>query len=97
MLAQMVKCLQCGRPGFESWVGKIPWRRECLPTPVFLPGEFHGEELSRLQSIGSKNIRHNLVNITFHFHLRLFSPILKGFSLHPVYSLLCCVKIFTFN
>ena len=25
------------------WVGKIPWRREWLPTPVFLPGEFHGQ------------------------------------------------------
>ena len=34
--------LQCGRPGFDSWVGKIPWRREGLPTPVFWPGEFHG-------------------------------------------------------
>ena len=28
-----------GRPGFNPWVGKIPWRREQLPTPVFLPGE----------------------------------------------------------
>ena len=34
--------LQCGRPGFNPWVGKIPWRRERLPTPVFWPGEFHG-------------------------------------------------------
>ena len=25
-----------------SGVGKIPWRRERLPTPVFWPGEFHG-------------------------------------------------------
>ena len=25
----------------ETWVGKIPWRREWHPTPVFLPGEFH--------------------------------------------------------
>ena len=25
-----------------KWVGKIPWRRERLPTPVFWPGEFHG-------------------------------------------------------
>ena len=25
-----------------SWVGKIPWRRERLPTPVFRPGELHG-------------------------------------------------------
>ena len=23
--------------------GRIPWRREWLPTPVFLPGEFHGQ------------------------------------------------------
>ena len=34
--------LQCGRSGSDPWVGKIPWRRERLPTPVFWPGEFHG-------------------------------------------------------
>ena len=28
---------------FDLWVGKISWRREWLPTPVFLPGEFHGQ------------------------------------------------------
>ena len=28
---------------FDSWIGKIPWRREWLPTPVFLPGELHGQ------------------------------------------------------
>jgi len=33
-------CLQCRRPGFNLWVGKIPWRREWQPTAVFLPGEF---------------------------------------------------------
>jgi len=27
----------------KTWVGKIPWRREWLPIPVFLPGEFHGQ------------------------------------------------------
>ena len=27
---------------WEPWVGKIPWRRERLPTPVFWPGESHG-------------------------------------------------------
>ena len=27
----------------RSWVGKIPWRRKRLPTPVFWPGEFHGQ------------------------------------------------------
>ena len=42
-VAQLIKnCLQCGRPGFHPWVGKIPWRREWLPTPIFWPGEFNG-------------------------------------------------------
>ena len=27
-------CLQCRRPGFYLWVGKIPWRRKWQPTPV---------------------------------------------------------------
>ena len=35
-------CLQCGRPGFNPGVGKIPWRRKWQPTPVLLPGKFHG-------------------------------------------------------
>ena len=41
-MAQLVKnLLYAERPGFDPWVGKIPWRRERLPTPVFWPGEFH--------------------------------------------------------
>ena len=35
--------LQCRRLGFVPWVGRIPWRREWLFTPVFLPGESHGQ------------------------------------------------------
>ena len=27
----------------DSWVGKTPWRREQLSTPVFLPGKSHGQ------------------------------------------------------
>ena len=43
LLAQMVKNpLQCGRPGFNPWVGKIPWRRAWKPIPVFFPGKSHG-------------------------------------------------------
>ena len=42
LVTQLVKnLLQCGRPGFDPRVGKIPWRRERLPTPVFWPTEFH--------------------------------------------------------
>ena len=32
---------QCGRSGFDPGVGKILWRREWLPTPVFFLGESH--------------------------------------------------------
>ena len=41
--------LQCGKPGFDPWVGKIPWRRERLPTPVFWP----------VQPMGSQRIGHD--------------------------------------
>ena len=34
---------QCRRYKFDLWVGKIPWRRKWQPTPVFSPGEFHGQ------------------------------------------------------
>ena len=34
----------------QPWVGKIPWKREWQPTPVFLPGEFHGQ-----RSLGSES------------------------------------------
>ena len=29
---------------FDLWVGKIPWRKAWQPTPVFLPGESHGQK-----------------------------------------------------
>ena len=29
--------------GFDSWVGKIPWRTKRQPTPVFLPEKPHGQ------------------------------------------------------
>ena len=39
LVAQLVK----NPPAMQqTWVGKIPWWRERLPTPVFWPGEFHG-------------------------------------------------------
>ena len=28
---------------FDPWILKIPWRRKWQPTPVFLPGESHGQ------------------------------------------------------
>ena len=61
LVAQMIKNLpQCGRPGFDPWVGKIPWRRKWQPPPVFLPGESPWtEEPGGLQSVGSQRVGHN--------------------------------------
>ena len=42
-LRQLSICLQCGRPGFDPWVGKVPWRRKWQSTPVLLPGKSHGQ------------------------------------------------------
>ena len=44
LVGQTVKnLLTMRRPCLDSWVQKISWRREWQPTPVFLPGEFHGQ------------------------------------------------------
>ena len=37
------QCRRHKRHGFDPWVGKIPWKRIWQPTPVFLPGESHGQ------------------------------------------------------
>ena len=47
LVAQLVnKCLQYTIPRIDSWVGKFPWRRDRLSTPVFLgfPGDSAGKE-----------------------------------------------------
>ena len=37
------KCRRFKKCGFDSWVGKVPWRRKWQPTAVFLPGKPHGQ------------------------------------------------------
>ena len=37
------QCRRHKRCGFDPWARKIPWRRTWQPTPVFLPGESHGQ------------------------------------------------------
>ena len=43
LVAQMRIYLPAMQIWVRPWAGKIPWRRQWLPTPVFLPGEFHGQ------------------------------------------------------
>ena len=53
-MAQTVKNLQCRRPRFNPWVGKIFWRREWLPTPVLAWRILRTEEPGGLQCMESK-------------------------------------------
>ena len=59
VMAQMVKNwpIMQKRPGFNPWVGKIPWGRKQLPTSVFLPRRT--EKIGRLQSMGSQGVGHD--------------------------------------
>ena len=65
-------CLQCGKPRFNLWVRKIPWRRKWQLTPVLLPGKITWtEEPGRLQSMGSQSVGHTK---QLHFHFHFFLP-----------------------
>ena len=69
LVAQTVKTLR--RPEFDPQVGKIPWRREWLPNPVFWSGEFHGQRsLAGYSPWGGKesDVTKQLSLSHFHFH-----------------------------
>ena len=57
---------QCRRPRrcwFDPWVGKIPWRRNWQPTPVFLPGKSHGQRsLAGYSPCGRKEVDDTFMN-----------------------------------
>ena len=60
LVAQLVKNLPpMQQPGFDPWVGKIPWRRTWQSTSVSWPGEspWTGEP-GGLQSMGSQRVGH---------------------------------------
>ena len=59
-----------GDAGPVPWVGKIPWRRKWQPTPVFLPGESHGQRsLEGYGPWGRKEL--NTTKATEHVHTGL--------------------------
>jgi len=69
------------KPGFNPWIGKMPWRREWLPTPVFLPGEFHGQRsLAGYSPWGRKEL-----DMTEWLALSLFSDTNIIFNVYNVY------------
>ena len=95
LMAQLVKNLPAMQEtwvwsGFDLWVGKIPWKRERLPTPVFWPGKFHGP------SMGLQRVGHNWTTFTFTY-FKYFARVPKGFCtwfLHLLHFQLNKIKIF---
>ena len=72
LVAQRSKsvCLQCGRPGFDPWVWKIPWRGKWQPTSVFLL-ENHmdgGAWWATVHGVAKSRTRLSDFTFTFHFH-----------------------------
>ena len=53
------QCRSHKRPGFNPWVGKSPWRRRWQPTPVFWPGESHGQRSLAGYSPRDRRVRHD--------------------------------------
>ena len=82
------------RHGFNPWVGKMPCRRKCQPTPTFLPGKSHGQRslVGNNSPWSYKIVRHDWViehactNTDFHCFAVIFS---LSSSLHNVSFLRC--------
>ena len=62
LIAPVKKLPAMQETGFSSCVGKIPWRREWQPTPVFLPGESHGQRTWQAKVPGVAKSRTRLSN-----------------------------------
>ena len=57
---------------FHPWVRKIPWKREWLPTPVFLPAKSHGQRsLEGYSPWGGKEL--DVTEATEHTHMHTLS------------------------
>ena len=66
--------VQCRRPGFDPWVGKIPWRRKWQLTPVLLPGKSHGQRSLVGYSPWGRKESDTIERFHFHFQKTLESP-----------------------
>ena len=101
-------CLQSRRPGCDPWIGKFPWRREWLPTPVFLPGKSHGQRSlegyspwGRKESDTTERLTHYWVQLWLFCQWSCWFPASgeKQFSCLPsLFSTpLCCVSSVSSN
>ena len=85
------------RSRFDPWFGKFPWRRRWQPTPVFLPGEFHGQRSLVTYSLRGCKESDTTEQLSAHKP----SGVMKSLQAQPVWprrwiipwSSLCCLLI----
>ena len=89
LVAQQVKNpLAMQETQFDSWVGKIPWRREQLCTPVFWPGELHGKRsLAGYSPWGHKELD-TTERLSLSFTFNEFSPNSSGGFTYTLFTFL---------
>ena len=84
-----------------SWVGKIPWRRKWQLTPLFLPGEFHGQRslvgyslLGCKESDMTKQLSFtHIIYILIYFNISFFSTL----KFHKKFEMICNNDIIYYN
>ena len=70
----------------QLWVLKIRWRRTWQPTPVFLPGEIHGEKEASGSPWGCERVRHDLAtkqqqqySVVYVYHIFFICSSVSGY------------------
>ena len=79
-------CAPSRRCRFNPWVRMIPCRRKWQPTPVFLPGKFHGQRsLADYSPWSCKQVRHNLATKQQQQHVYLY------INIYIYVYMVCCI------
>ena len=85
--------LQCRKPGFDPWVGKIPWGRKQQPIPVFLPRELHRQKsLAGYSPWGCKELD-RIEQLTLHLMEALKGLQIQMVSSEVEYTTMCLVGV----
>ena len=75
------QCRRHMRLGYDPWVRKIPWSRKWQPTPVCLPGKFHGQRSLALGSQSRTRLSMQAGSLTL-----LTAPVASLFTLSALFA-----------
>ena len=86
---------ECGRPGFDLWMGKVPWRRKWQPTTIFLPGKSNGQRsLAGLQFMASHGVAKSQTPLSNFTHSLINWHFLFFFTVHGDWEYIVCLALY---